>query len=168
MNYSWVIIFLVLIFFVSDCAQKPSTPSLSRTSNVQDEKLSDEDSIREIVFVAMLRPWIQNKNNRKTIYYITINDNEDPSDSLLEKLRTLKGIFEKDSECMIERGSVVNKTTKKPGVRFSVSKIEWIGTNEVKLSGGSELGYTGGDVCKYTLKRNGDEWIMSTSDCYIS
>lgn len=141
-------------------------------ANLPANKLSDEDLIRQAVFKSILTPWANSANKELQTYYLSVDDGKDPSENLLKTFNQFPTAIRKASESFISKpeGSVVlNKKTKRRGILFSVSKINWKNRDEAVVSAGSYEGNMGSDGCAYTLKRESDGWkIVSKASCYIS
>ena len=140
--------------------------------------LSDEDSIREIVFKKILPQKFEVSNSDEYLkdFYLDVDGGKDPSNDLLKKINDYysdTGIkIMKISECYISEslGSVVlNVLTEKQGVLFSVSKIDWENKDEVKVTAGSYIGNLGSNSCRYTLTRRVGKWeITNAESCVVS
>ena len=133
-------------------------------------KADNEDLIRKVVFTETIRFWNLHPDKTLKTYYLAVDDDKDPSGKLLEVFASYKVSIKKASDSFIKSdGSVLNKVTKKQGVLFFISKLEWINNNEVKVSAGNQIGNLGGNGCSYKLKKENDEWkIVSTENCYVS
>ena len=136
------------------------------------QTLSEEDTIREVVFRRIIDPWLVGEPIRPRRFYLSIDDGKNPSVGLLKKLSDINATLKKVTESYISHpeGSIVlDKKTKKQGDRFSVSKLKWITKDEVKLSAGSYSGNMGSDSCEFTLRKDNGNWkIISEEKCVIS
>lgn len=135
-------------------------------------KLNDEEAIREIVLKTIIKSSINAPGENSQIFYLAVDDDKDPSDDLLKKFGQYPARIKKVSESFLSAPDgdlVLDKITKKPGVIFSVSKITWKNNDEVTVDAGSYIGNMGSNGCKYTLKREKDEWkIVSGQNCFVS
>lgn len=143
----------------------------------QTKELSDEDSIREVVFKKVIGPWMKEFDSSLAAhfletYYIAVDDDKDPSPELLERFSGLLRPVRKASESYVSEpeGNVVkDKKTNKNGVLFTVSRIKWVNKNEVTLTAGSYIANMGSDGCRYSLKRVNGAWsIASKEECFVS
>lgn len=139
---------------------------------VKSQKLTKGDEVRLIVLSEILKPRLSARNIAKEIFYIAVDDNQDPSPALLEKLSKPQMNLMPDSECFLDRDdgdSVRNVSTGERGVRLRVSKIKWLKPTLAELTGGSYVGNMGSDGCKYIVERKDSEWkIVSVTECYVS
>lgn len=164
MNSAIAISFLIFISIVSAIAQ---TPVPSPKANPE-KSLSKEDALREVVFLSILKPWTGRKN--LSLFYLGVDVNQDLSKALLTRLQNQFPNIRNDSDCYIhEDSSVVNDETGERGVRFSLSKIEWLNGDKARVSAGSYMGNMGSDGCDYTVELKKGIWeIALTEKCWIS
>src|ERR1044072_4261825 len=166
---------LVLFCGFSALAQNEALPGPKTANSEQPKKeikLSDEDAVYEAAFRIMLGRWISDNTGLYQNYYLKIEGKKDPSGPLMEQLRDLGAKLRKGSECFSSEkdGSIgLDKVTKKQGILFSVSKLEWISKDEVKFGGHDHEGNMSAFGCTYTLQREDGKWKMAKAvECWVS
>ncbi|MGI9034917.1 MAG: hypothetical protein ACR2GD_02645 [Pyrinomonadaceae bacterium] len=163
-----VIIFAIII------AATLTFSATGQTKEILKNTLNNEDIIREIIFKKIL-PEKANIGYLRD-FYLSVNDGKNPSNNLLKQFdeyqKKNQVRIKKVSESFISRkdgDSVLNKLTKKQGIIYSVSKLDWKNKDEVKVSAGSYIGNMGSDTCTYILKRKNGVWkIINAEGCVVS
>ncbi len=150
----------------------PPPPEAMKQTSSQMIKLGEDDVIREIVFRLVLRPWVLDSETSSKRYYLAIDGDKDPSESLLKKLSDIKASLKKVSESFISAPDgdiVLDKKTKERGDRFSISKLKWINKDKVQVTAGSYSGNMGSDDCLYTLAKENGIWEIAAKEvCVVS
>jgi hypothetical protein len=175
-----IFVILMFLFFAVPAPAQNETPLESKPAGAaansdqlkKEIKLSEEDSVYEAAFRIMLGRWLSDNAARYQNYYLKIEGKKDPSDALMEKLSDLGLPVRKGSECFIsgKDGSIVlDKSTKKQGILFSVSKLKWISRDEVKFGSYDHEGNMAAFGCTYTLKREDGKWKLEKAvECWVS
>lgn len=147
------------------------TPELTDQSNLRLSDLSNDDQVREAIFRSAGLSRV-GKATASYSYYLAVDDDQDPSDSLMEYLNDGGSFLKKVSRSYSsksERGAILDKLTNKRGTRFSISRLTWLGTDKVKVSAGRYQGNMDAESCIYTLARENGEWkIISKEGCVVS
>ncbi|MGI8468873.1 MAG: hypothetical protein ACR2N3_10505 [Pyrinomonadaceae bacterium] len=146
-----------------------------QTKKNSETSLSDEDTIREIVFKKILPEKTSDIGDLRD-FYLSVDDGENPSSNLLKRFdeyqKKNRVKIKRVSESFISKNDgdmVLDEITKKQGILFSVSKLRWKNKDEVKVNAGSYIGNMGSDSCTYILKRQNGEWkIVAAEECVVS
>jgi hypothetical protein len=125
-------------------------------------KADQEDEIREAVIRYLAAGW----SEPDRVFFISIAG-KDPSDQFLQQLKGFTNLIKKVSESkdVQEENSffshVRDKETDKPGVVFSVGRINWLTGSTAEVEGSYRCGGLCGGGSKYRVKRTGKKWVVT-------
>lgn len=157
---------ILLLIFLPAHAQNNANNSPKSAGKLE------EDKIREILFLSLFEKWQNPTIKDLEIYFVSVDwkKKKNPSKNLLEKLqRKYKQVRQITDSTEDSEEKIIERNTRKKGIIFSVSKINWMNNNEVKVNAGSYLGNMASDGCLYTLKHETKGWIIvSEEQCFIS
>lgn len=163
----YAVLLLIFGIFINCRSEEQSAPE----SNVKLSDLSTDDQVREAIFRSAGLSRI-GKARASYSYYLAVDDDQDPSDELMDYLNNGGSFLKKVSRSYVspkEVGIVRDKFTDKRGTRFSISKLIWQGPEKVKVSAGRYEGNSDAENCTYTLVRENSEWkIVSKEGCVVA
>lgn len=163
---------LVYAFGISiSCQSGLPPPELTNQSGLQLSDLSEDDQIREAIFRSAGLSRME-KVSADNSFYLAVNDDQDPSDNLMDYLNNGGSFLKKVSQSYIDMndvGVVRDKFTNHKGTRFAISHLTRQGSDKVKVSAGKYRGNMESERCFYTLTNENDEWkIILKEGCVVS
>jgi hypothetical protein len=125
-----------------------------------DSQLSEEDQIREAVFRYQFEFNASGLGKAANAYYLSIEDNVDPSPQLLSQFEGHLPRVKPVSASELEAGTaqVIDRESGLPGLIFWIEEIRWLSDYEVEVGGGYEEASESGSVNIYRLEKKGDRW----------
>jgi hypothetical protein len=146
-------------------------------ASAQDDRL---DAIREVVFreilpekgVAYLSIGTASNpfDSLLRLLHLSISPRDiDPSDSLMQRLRSDKIILKRASLAESKSSGVVDKQTGQPGTLYYAEIIRRRSATEYEVRGGYYCGGLCAEGCLYHVVLEQGQWrIKGSSDCWIS
>ena len=115
-----------------------------------------EDDIREVVLRYQMARWAAGSDkvvkgaadpigkavaaaSYYRVFFISANNDEDPSDDFMKRFEKFPIRVEKISQSELDKktgNAVVEKATGEKGIQFRVGKLTWNGSNSVEVEGG--------------------------------
>ena len=131
--------------------------------------LGDEISACELaleLYVSDIRERIENSDAETVYLYISLINNEDPSEWLLQELTSEKVIVKNFSDSKLgDELMVLDVDTGKQGIRLSVSGIDWINDDEIVV----HLHVLASGGIDYRFVRKNDSWSFKSKELtYVS
>lgn len=121
---------------------------------------ADEDNIREAVFRYQFVHNASGQQQSAKVYFLSVGDNEDPSDAFMARFDKHKLPVKKRSQAT-GNTEVIDKETGERGLKFCVTTIEPLTEDKVVVDGGYyEAGLSAsGNV--YTVERKDQRWVVT-------
>ena len=131
----------------------------------------DEDNVREVAFKSVIYETAAAREGY-SVYFLSVgltwtDDNhfteKDPSDELMRRFVGRNPPVRKVSDSRkADGGRVVDKSTGKPGVIFTVDDLKWISDNQAETRCAVYKAGLNGVVYKYTLSRTNNQWKVTS------
>ncbi len=131
----------------------------------------DEDNLREVAFKSLIYQTAAAREGYN-VYFLSVGlswtaDNHfterDPSDELMQRFVGRNPPVRKVSDSRkADGGRVVDKSTGKPGVIFTVDDLKWISDNEAETRCVVYKAGLNGVVYRYTLSRTNNQWKVTS------
>jgi hypothetical protein len=121
-----------------------------------------EDDVHEAVIRYLADGW----KNDDRVFFISL-EGKDPSDGFILRLKDLGAIVKKASESkdVAEDKSffshVRDRETGKPGVVFSVGKIQWLSATTAEVDGSYRCGSLCGGGSRYKVSHKNSGWKVT-------
>jgi hypothetical protein len=151
-NRNWTV---RLGFLLIACLETGCTPTGAA-------RLHAEEDIREAVFRYQFEHNASGQQKRASVYCLSIRENTDPSDELIERFAVSDPPVRKISECSVSPfGGVVDQRTHKLGLVFRVGSIQWISATEVEAGGGYYEAGLSASGNTYSVKKRLFKWRVA-------
>ncbi len=139
----------------------------------QETRSKEEDNLREVAFKTLIYEAAAAREGY-SVYFLSVgltwkDDNHfteiDPSDELMKRFVGRNPPVRKVSDSRkADGGRVVDKSTGKPGVIFTVDDLKWISDNAAETRCAVYKAGLNGIVYKYTLSKTNNQWKVTTKE----
>jgi hypothetical protein len=140
-------------------AGRPSSPPEPRTIE-QPPSARDADDIRELVLRDVIGP----RPRVSRVLFLSVDDDNDPTDTFLARLRDLWATIRVGSRAEHVEPTVArpltyrDRLTGEPGIYASVSKLRWADNSRVEADGVVDGSRRYGIRNTYDIGRSGQRW----------